>query len=124
MATEKPDPADVPMGKNKLSPKEMYKAIREDEEMARRTNVRGSNIAAAMRLKQDSDAGRYANPEFGGDLGQFLMSPGRRVRTVEQEYKKGGSVSSASKRADGIAQRGKTRGTIVACGGGYMKGKK
>ena len=37
--------------------------------------------------------------------------------------KKGGSVSSASKRADGIAQRGKTRGTMVACGGGYMKGK-
>ena len=26
---------------------------------------------------------------------------------------KGGSVSSASKRADGIAQRGKTRGKIV-----------
>ena len=39
-------------------------------------------------------------------------------------YAKGGSVSSASKRADGIAQRGKTRGTMVACGGGYMKGKK
>jgi hypothetical protein len=39
--------------------------------------------------------------------------------------KAGGSVSSASKRADGIAQRGKTKGTMVAmCGGGYMKGKK
>ena len=36
-------------------------------------------------------------------------------------YAKGGSASA---RADGIAQRGKTRGTIVACGGGYMKGKK
>ena len=31
----------------------------------------------------------------------------------------GGKISSASKRADGIAQRGKTRGTIAAmCGGG------
>ena len=30
----------------------------------------------------------------------------------EEEYKKGGKVSSASKRADGIAQRGKTRGKI------------
>ena len=38
--------------------------------------------------------------------------------------KKGGKVSSASKRADGIAQRGKTKGTMVMCGGGYMKGKK
>jgi hypothetical protein len=28
-------------------------------------------------------------------------------------YKKGGKVSSASKRADGAAQRGKTRGKIV-----------
>ena len=28
-------------------------------------------------------------------------------------YKKGGSVSSASKRADGIAVKGKTRGKIV-----------
>lgn len=36
----------------------------------------------------------------------------------------GGKVSSASKRADGIAQRGKTKGTIVMCGGGYAKGKK
>lgn len=34
---------------------------------------------------------------------------------------KGGSASS---RADGIAVKGKTRGTMVACGGGYMKGKK
>jgi hypothetical protein len=37
-------------------------------------------------------------------------------------YAKGGMT--ASKRADGIAQRGKTRGTMVAmCGGGYAKGK-
>ena len=34
----------------------------------------------------------------------------------------GGSVSSASKRADGIAIKGKTRGTIIAmCGGGMYK---
>ena len=31
---------------------------------------------------------------------------------------KGGSASS---RADGIAQRGKTRGTMVMCGGGMTK---
>lgn len=28
-------------------------------------------------------------------------------------YKKGGSVSSASKRADGIAQKGKTKGRMI-----------
>jgi hypothetical protein len=30
-----------------------------------------------------------------------------------KKMKKGGSVSSASKRADGIAQRGRTRGRMV-----------
>jgi len=35
--------------------------------------------------------------------------------------KKGGKVSSASSRADGIAQRGKTRGTMVMCSGGMAK---
>lgn len=44
-------------------------------------------------------------------------------KTKDQDYAKGGKVS-ASSRADGIAQRGKTRGTIVACGGGMMRGKK
>ena len=38
--------------------------------------------------------------------------------------KKGGKVSNASSRADGIAQRGKTRGTMVMCGGGMARGKK
>ena len=38
--------------------------------------------------------------------------------------KAGGKVGSASSRADGCAVRGKTKGTIVMCGGGYMKGKK
>ena len=40
----------------------------------------------------------------------------RRVRNnedKEREYKKGGKVNSASKRADGIAQRGKTRGRYI-----------
>ena len=46
------------------------------------------------------------------------------AKVEKAAFTKGGSVSSASKRADGIAQRGKTRGMMVACGGGYMKGKK
>ena len=38
-------------------------------------------------------------------------------------YKKGGSVSSASSRADGSAERGKTKGTMIMCGGGMARGK-
>lgn len=37
-------------------------------------------------------------------------------------YSKGGMTASA--RADGIAQRGKTRGTMVMCGGGMARGGK
>lgn len=36
----------------------------------------------------------------------------------QRGYAKGGSASS---RADGIAERGKTRGTLVMCGGGMYK---
>ena len=35
-----------------------------------------------------------------------------RVNVMGDTYKKGGKVSSASSRADGIAQRGKTRGKM------------
>jgi hypothetical protein len=38
--------------------------------------------------------------------------------TMGKGYAKGGSASA---RADGIAQRGKTRGTMVMCGGGMAK---
>ena len=38
--------------------------------------------------------------------------------------KKAGGGMTASKRADGIAQRGKTRGTMIMCGGGMTRGKK
>jgi hypothetical protein len=63
---------------------------------------------AYKRLQEASASGEYASPSLNrgeakdqipaGDLGQF--------------FKKGGVVS-ASRRADGIAQRGKTRGKMV-----------
>ena len=69
-----------------------------------------------------------------GNLGDMLVRKGRPApvdmppadpQAVANGYKKGGSVGSASKRADGIAQRGKTIGkTIDMCGGGMAKGRK
>lgn len=55
---------------------------------------------AAMRVKEDMA------PTTRTTMG---MKKGGKTCCM----KKGGSVSSASKRADGIAQRGKTRGKIV-----------
>ena len=64
----------------------------------------------------------------------MVMKDGKKMPAFaadgEGKMKKGGvtkkmaSGGSASSRADGIAQRGKTKGTMVMCGGGYMKGKK
>ena len=82
---------------------------------------------AAGRLRKDSDEGRYAAPGYG-DQGQFAGGSGiggkeERLDAMEYEgdYKRGGKVkkmasggmtSSASKRADGIAVKGKTRGKM------------
>lgn len=68
---------------------------------------------------------RPIRPEPTPDPGS-MPGPGRQSPVMNQmpalrptgkpsnrmEYKKGGSVPSASKRADGIAQRGKTRGKM------------
>lgn len=52
-------------------------------------------------------------PKYNAGAGQGLRG-----------VKRMASGGSASSRADGIAQRGKTRGTIVMCGGGMAGGKK
>lgn len=64
----------------------------------------------------DPDKYKVRNPDYEGDKPR--RSPGyREFETtspkLSDEYKKGGSVGSASRRADGIAQRGKTRGTLI-----------
>jgi hypothetical protein len=80
------------------------------------------------RQGQEETSAKYVPRRTPGELTDTDM-PGTRTRyentdTSDMGMKKGGKVGSASKRADGIAERGKTRGTIVMCGGGYMKGKK
>jgi hypothetical protein len=55
---------------------------------------------------------------------QYVTSGDTTGMQPEQGMKRGGKVSSASSRGDGIAQRGKTKGTMVMCGGGYAKGKR
>ena len=105
----KADAADTPMGSNKRSPKELAQLISNDaalvEGRAKFEPKDGGRerAAAAGRLRQDSDKGQYAVPGQG-DLGQFLKKGGA--------VKKMASGGSASKRGDGIAQRGKTKGRM------------
>ena len=60
---------------------------------------------------------KYERPDIGGAIGRGVSSFFGSIRERGKQsnpdaYAKGGSVSSASKRADGIAQRGKTRGKM------------
>ena len=67
---------------------------------AQNTKAREPMSSAEKGAREDIDFKKWSEPN------------------EKQKYAKGGMASS---RADGIAQRGKTRGTIVACGGGMMK---
>jgi len=71
--------------------------------------------------------GMFMKPDtpYEGERGaQKLREARDEMQRETRGMKKGGKVKSASSRADGIAQRGKTKGKIVMCGGGMYKGKK
>lgn len=65
----------------------------------------------------------YISDPLSEAIGKVMPAGNNRAATFEQAdrdarkevlgYKKGGSVSKASARADGIAQRGKTRGKMI-----------
>lgn len=57
------------------------------------------------RQRREAEAAAAAETEAAG----AGMKKGGKVKKMA----KGGKVSSASKRADGIAQRGKTRGKVI-----------
>ena len=93
--------------------------------------------------KREAGAGRgFVNPKTIAEMEDEKRSPAEREarqmlkdraaskaadaaynRNITSEgMAKGGKVSSASKRADGIATKGKTKGTMIAmCGGGMYK---
>jgi hypothetical protein len=60
----------------------------------------------------------------GADEMKLQERTNKAAEAASKNMKKGGSVGSASRRADGIAQRGKTKGVMVMCGGGMARGRK
>ena len=65
------------------------------------------------------DPGTGAGPRNPTSMPRPTSMPMTNVKPA-MNMKKGGSVGSASKRADGCAVKGKTRGTMIAMkGGGY-----
>jgi hypothetical protein len=71
----------------------------------------------AERKMQDATEKAYSKSLTSTGYAPEKKDPRDAVRG-QRGYAKGGMT--ASKRADGIAQRGKTRGTMVMCGGGKM----
>lgn len=72
-------------------------------------------VAPKRRMADPADAGIYTAdkgmPPSPDDMGSIEALKGKMKR--KPGYKAGGSVSSASKRADGIAKKGKTKGRML-----------
>ena len=107
------------------------------------TELRESDVPnrKAMRVMQGDSLSGFMNPKAGAGRGKQGGPTAKELQNYEDKQNagiytiekgkpptdpegmaKGGMT--ASRRADGIAQRGKTRGTIIACGGGMMRSKK
>jgi hypothetical protein len=69
-----------------------------------------SYMAKSMGLEDPFRPSSEPKSKGGGGGGGAMPKSNR---DITKNYKKGGSVSSASKRADGIAVKGKTRGRMI-----------
>ena len=91
-------------------------AERQDK-AAGRGGVLGTPAAYVERAGQYigdkfDDADAYLSEKLGMDS-RATFKKGIRQGLKDEGYKKGGKVSSASSRADGIAVKGKTKGTMI-----------
>jgi hypothetical protein len=103
--------ADKPKRIEDMSEAELMRASSKAYDKARTSPEPGGFDAKPMvKRAKTSDADKAAD----------AADRASRMNPMGDTFKKGGKVSSASSRADGIAQRGKTRGTMVMCGGGKV----
>lgn len=100
---------------------QMIKNAREKREAEDREAAAEMKRESRGVEKTSSDRSREAAAEASL---QRKTNKAAEEASKDMGMKKGGSVSSASKRADGAAVKGKTRGTMVTmCGGGMAKRK-
>jgi hypothetical protein len=103
----------------------MGKPLQQDENgnimndtVTKETQKGYSNYESENAKKQ---ATRDAEDQKTKDKWMSIMKSGMDMLGSPIKKAKGGTASA---RADGCAVKGKTKGTIIACTGGYMKGKK
>jgi hypothetical protein len=121
-----PRPAPAPAKTQKPEPAKEREAAAE----MRRESNRGAEKSTSKAEESSKSSGTYkgfdgkihnksesSRPDIGGAIGRgisgfFSSIRERGKKSNPDAYAKGGSVSSASSRGDGIAQRGKTRGKM------------
>jgi len=73
----------------------------------------GAKLMLAKNKKEENEAGEELESAVKLKESQKRQADtGEKTNPMGDTYKKGGAVSSASARADGIAERGKTKGRI------------
>ena len=102
--------------KEKFGPSEYDKAAEKVKQDNERAKAEASKMAEEHRAKVKAESPRtYA--ERLQDMGRMTTGGGGAMpksnRDITKNYKAGGKVSSASKRADGCAIKGKTKGKMV-----------
>ena len=102
--------------KEKFGPSEYDKAAEKVKQENERAKAEAHKMAEEQRAKAKAESPRtYA--ERLQDMGRMTSGGGGAMpksnRDITKNYKAGGKVSSASKRADGCAIKGKTKGRMI-----------
>jgi hypothetical protein len=112
---------DLDMGKEdarqREQPKTKAATIEISEEAKNKARAEISKMAEETRAKAEAERPRTYTERLqdmgrlpkGGGSGSGGMGTGKMNRDITKNYKKGGTVKSASSRADGCAIRGKTK---------------
>ena len=96
-----------------VSPQEAIRRMPGESDADVKKRAAAEKAAVTARMNDTDEASRFykARDKVGSDVGARLELD--TIRAMGKRFSKGGSVkSSASKRGDGIAQKGKTRGKI------------
>ena len=123
MGKKNPQEQPQPKGPGKaavidVSPEAVEKSKADSRKMAEEYRAKVEAERPRTYTERLQDMGRL--PKGGGSSGTGGAGEIKSLQNPKA-MKKGGTASA---RADGCAVKGKTKGTIIACTGGYMKGKK
>jgi hypothetical protein len=111
--------------KEKFGPSEYDKTAEKVKQDAEKAKAEASKMAEEHRAKTKAesprtyterlqDMGRLPKPSVGsGKSGGSAGGDFSGMKGLDKPFKSGGKVSSASKRADGCAIKGKTKGRMV-----------